>query len=1290
MSSRAVISTPQISQPTASDQKQDQATSSTSTSTSSTTANTTNKLDFIGPSNAVKSLFSVPYATDKPINVAVHNIDGTLLLDTINDEDVAKLTAPKVVQRRASRRRPRPVSFDLKQQQQHSLPQQQQQQQEDALAIVTTMLGGASIGATGSTSENTSVTGSGVATTNGDDQPATTQHDGDANVENQQFKLLQLLPGDSVMDLTQRLPPPEQYNCATIPLPSPPREYLQWKFHDLQLLVGSDALIYNNTTNGNDTTNTTKHAVRLADAHELQSILANHEESVRQGHFVPDHQMARLQQRGKPSYAQTVVLQQEGAGSQKTVVSPDKKSAMTTTTTTSASFAAPDLDQVQLQTCIVPSSTTPLGGLLSEQVQQQQPSSLSSIPVCTVMDAYLDNIMANVPQLALCLREKGFIQSVKLLETKDIPSSLMVRSTLETTDSFSISKVDTTSAGEPLFSPQIMEMNASTLLRFLKANCKRDNSTYLLRREAGHTDIQLYDITSISAHRQRKWIWWLATMSYRFALRLGHLSAMESCAERRRAFRCRQRSLLENSLQLLGDLADMDGSAHETLCASVSENLADTFLCSANDAPTNGADDDLLNGADRPATISSPPYAHVTADALGKAQDHLKLGVKTLWPLVERAKKKSEEAKLRKQNKRRMNSSKKVKVSDESSSSSSEEDATAEEEEETPSLELQSLSLQLFSLHHKLINVSLRLAEHHLSIYWSSSAMQALRTAARTITDAIELLRLCERSPNDEQHLQLSLRYQFTWLWEHCGHFARSFAADELWRERGHTCGEDIISVLRDVENAVSVETDGYNPNDWFNFVLSDAPITDDTGGLISLNEVGSIVEKDCATTISEVQKAVQILDRQKLIQRDQRRVLVAACVSYSRAIGIFEEILRIEDEKDTDQEGKIASHESRTNEFLSLLRQRLGDSCNEIGKILLRELRQLMTSSNETSVAEIILCSAQFWFDEGLQAFEACRDLRNLALLRCNLCQCWKIRANASFATTEEVNEGSTHAEECLQNAAEHLQEAHEALGERDVDPMTWDMVSQELAATFLVLGVRRRQTALGGGTTPVLAQALRLSPGQERGIVEPMEQALKIYIESGNLHQAAAVSYQFALFYSRVWTCQRDEMKTREKLSAAFKHYAAAHAYFGRAPPGNESTFCLLCLDLSNLYAAVSGKECLSKALARCLDTVECFSQTSVDAARERGEATDWFPKMTTVASSVEDRIFKLLVSLVKEEKDGAAASTRYKDLYRAALTAKMKVQQSIKANDDDDIAAKLAASHELLAAIKASHQH
>ena len=72
----------------------------------------------------------------------------------------------------------------------------------------------------------------------------------------------------------------------------------------------------------------------------------------------------------------------------------------------------------------------------------------------------------------------------------------------------------------PLFDPKMIDLNATTLLRFLKENCATEGHTYLLYREEGGKTVQLYDVTALSAERQRRWKWLLAMLAYRFAMRI--------------------------------------------------------------------------------------------------------------------------------------------------------------------------------------------------------------------------------------------------------------------------------------------------------------------------------------------------------------------------------------------------------------------------------------------------------------------------------------------------------------------------------------------------------------------------------------------------------------------------------------------------------------------------------------------------------------------------------------------------------------------------------------------------
>ena len=1278
-------------------------------------------LDYVGTKKSVMQLFSLPYS-DKSVSVGIHNVEGCLMIDadpmlheTLQHSSAsgADLLSSTTVERENN------ANTRISKDEEKSFERQKKATTAKSLDAAETLEeSGRSVVAL----QQQSVAALAAI--------STMMEEGRDHSSNHHHAQSLLFAANNATARFHKDGEKTDTNihaeAALVESPATePREYVPWDFQGMKLLVGSDALVYRNAKNDSSLT------VRVEDVESMREQLKHHhslQATARQGSTTERKELSQQQHPGKRTYSEALKTRQLIAKQENDDSVISSVACQPSTNTISSSMPSLEFDGVHLHTSIVPTTNLSLGGNFSLVPEPPSDSDKLSSPIYTIIDAYLDQLITNVPQLALVLREKGFVSSVKLMQTQQIPEAFLQEMTFDTSHPFEVVSTSSDPGGkqspgsnaavENIFDPNIMQMNASSLLTFLRANCTKDNATYLLHREAGQQNIQLFDVSAISSQRQQKWIWWLAMMSYRFSQRLRHLSMQMTMngsvvdPALQRSFRARERSLLQNTLSLFEEFIDMGGKPHEILVAEVCEKLAETFLRAEMDGattarPASNKENSAPNQSPIPAT-STPTlqqrYNKARPDALNKAQDYLVKGISALWKEWERVVDElSISSSMRKTSRRRRRNQQlqtkdsssginRVESISEDSSSSDDDDAESNDEEnEAIQVKAETLASLLTSLHHKIIDISLRLAELYLKDYWSSSAMQALRTAARKLADAV---RICLVFPKTRQTRVLSWMHvsqlQYTRLWDLCGHFARSFAADDLWRERGHAAGDDVISVLRDVESVFPWETpkgtQTVGPSTcgiFFPFIQDLPKPPGDLFQLTGLADAGTGLIED------SMESATKLLDAKHQLQRDRRRVLVAACFAYSRATHAYEASFRFQNWYHKVTLG-LEEKQPLTEELapLNLLRQRQGDANNELAKLLLNEVRELLAASQGTaslvemtresaSAAEPLLSSALFWFKRGLQSFDACNDLRNSTLLRCNICQCYKIKANAHFAkssgaqgkTAPSPVDKAKHADTCLGEAISHLQAAHEIMRERDVDPMRWDMVSNELAATFLVLGVRRRQALIGGGNTPVVLQAMRLTPGETKSIIDPMEKALNIYDQSGNAQQASSVHYQLALFYSKIWTCQRDETKTRETLSAAFRHYNTALAYFSRSIQGNEQTFVLLCLDLSNLYSTVSGEECLRQAFLRCLDTRDAFSQASVDLARPSQD--DWMTTMSTLAASVEDRLFKTLRSLVKLE-DAKTGSTKYKDSYRTALTAKMTASNSCGTGTDKGIVA------------------
>ncbi|KAI4366815.1 hypothetical protein MLD38_022638 [Melastoma candidum] len=96
----------------------------------------------------------------------------------------------------------------------------------------------------------------------------------------------------------------------------------------------------------------------------------------------------------------------------------------------------------------------------------------------TWLEAWLDNIMASVPELAICYHQSGVVQGYELLKTEDI---FLLKGISED--------------GSPAFNPHVVQQNGLSVLRFLQENCKQDPGAYWLYKGSGEEAIQLFDLS---------------------------------------------------------------------------------------------------------------------------------------------------------------------------------------------------------------------------------------------------------------------------------------------------------------------------------------------------------------------------------------------------------------------------------------------------------------------------------------------------------------------------------------------------------------------------------------------------------------------------------------------------------------------------------------------------------------------------------------------------------------------------------------------------------------------------
>ncbi|KAF2352148.1 hypothetical protein FHG87_017096 [Trinorchestia longiramus] len=96
------------------------------------------------------------------------------------------------------------------------------------------------------------------------------------------------------------------------------------------------------------------------------------------------------------------------------------------------------------------------------------------ITVLTGLDHWLDNLMCNVPEVAMCFHLSGIVQKYEMIKTEELP---------ELTDS--------------QFSPALVKDIAQNILAFLKVNTSEEGHTYWLFKKENDDVVKLYDLTNL-------------------------------------------------------------------------------------------------------------------------------------------------------------------------------------------------------------------------------------------------------------------------------------------------------------------------------------------------------------------------------------------------------------------------------------------------------------------------------------------------------------------------------------------------------------------------------------------------------------------------------------------------------------------------------------------------------------------------------------------------------------------------------------------------------------------------
>ncbi|XP_064600327.1 erythroid differentiation-related factor 1-like [Liolophura sinensis] len=808
------------------------------------------------------------------------------------------------------------------------------------------------------------------------------------------------------------------------------------------------------------------------------------------------------------------------------------------------------------------------------------------VNVLTGMDYWLDNLMCNVPELAMCYHLNGIVQNYELIKTAEIPN-----------------------LDNSKFSPQEVTDIAKNILSFLKSNATKEGHTYWLYKGVDDDVVKLYDLTTLCADymetkNENPFTVPLGMLLYRVARN------MWKTATRKHASTIR--TLLNTCVMLLDQekYAQVYTSAHFLLAdVYVPDSVvSDVWGLSSNNDESDSECEDAEQDDDKPETSKSVKVQSLSQPEHSEEKKRTAV-VKFNSALFGTAEEKCRECiKCIIKGITCLNKH----MSASASSNQEETQATCNPDEAIP------LFYEPLYPKHKTDPSSAdqntaspstpNVADSLLSTYQSSSPT---------------------RSPSERWHLLSKVL-----LYRKAAMAYYSLATITMESQKYGTALKYIkLAILCFGAMNTLLPAKGKDNKPLLCVILGTVA---DIRLMIAHNSANMETFQHDFQLQAEADVQISEAVQEDLPEFDKEWMytLTDSIETNLRCCGLC-----------YDEARQIALSENMSDpSMLQSLAKRFGNAMNELGVLHMNKALAVVTGTAEwrpVEEQEIVWKLSYSCFDQGVQAFESVGDITNQALLLSNIGQLMRICAQAhAMAITDGENKREFCAGErhYYTKAINFYQKALTVLSSRPKLPQIWDSVNWELSTTYFNMAMLLQDHA------PVSSMSLEQT---EKEITELMNKALRhCDVERnsckavGYQYRAATINYRLASLHHNSYRKQANTEQKRKYLrQIAFNHYDKAAMFFELTESFSDLlrvhleqvALCEFCLEeLQGSGLKCKMMEDILGYLLSCKTTVAGLVRLSKEKdCQESCELAEW-DKLLNILKS---RLLHILLSLMKQ---------------------------------------------------------